>query len=58
LIIHVNNNTQQADNNNNQSKIIAPGHSLNLDNDAIIEGIYFLRPILKVNKNKKNYDLN
>jgi hypothetical protein len=58
LIIHVNNNTQQADNNNNQSQIIAPGHSLNLDNDAIIEGIYFLKQILKVNKNKKNYDLN
>ena len=41
MIIHVNNNTQQVDNNNNQSKIIAPDHSLNLDNDAIIEGIYF-----------------
>jgi hypothetical protein len=58
LIIHVNNNAQQADNNNTQSQIIAPGHNLNLDNDAIIEGIYFLKPILKIYNNIKNYDLN
>jgi hypothetical protein len=36
FIIHVNNNTQQIA----QSQIIAPDHSLKLDNDPFVEGIY------------------